>query len=112
MSNIIKTILIIIGIVALFFCYKACTTDSKIVFDPKEYIEKIDSLNKTIKVLESKKDSVQERVDTVVVKIKENSDKHEKMANTVVNNAPSDDYLFFSEYIRDNSERLDSLYNL
>lgn len=110
--SIIRTLLLVIGIVALIWIYKACTSDNKIVFDPKEYIEKIDSLNKTIKVLESKKDSIQERVDTVVVKIKENSDKHEKMANIVVNNAPSDDYLFFSEYIRNNSTRLDSLYNL
>lgn len=112
MSNIIKTILIIIGIVVLFLCYKACTSNSKIVFDPKEYIEKIDSLNHTIDILQTKKDSVQERIDTVVIKIKENSDKHEKIANYIVNNTPSDDYLFFSEYIRDNSARLDSIYNL
>lgn len=110
-----KIALIFIGLIALMCLYNGLTNKkptSNLFYDQEYFQHKIDSLNNTINDLQLQKDSVQERIDTVVVKIKENSDKHEKIANDIVHNAPSDDYLFFSEYIRNNSTRLDSLYNL
>lgn len=111
----IKKILIILAVVLgagiCFYIYKICTTE-RIVIVEKEIIKKIDSLENTNTVLQEKKDSVTERIDTVVSKIKDNKTKHEEIANTVVHNDMSADYEFFSEYIESNRQRLDSLYNL
>ena len=112
MKSIINTILIVLGIIAAILLYRAYSTDSKIVLDPKELIDKVDSLNKKVNVLQEKKDSTKTRIDTLVVRIKENNIKHEKISNTIVSNTPTDDYLFFTEYINSNSSRLDSIYNL
>lgn len=80
--------------------------------DPKEYIERIDSLESEITILQSKKDSIDTVIDTVYVRIENNNKRYEENSNTVINNSTSDNYLFFTEYINRNKSRLDSIHNL
>ena len=111
MNNIIKSILVILGLIAVYCIYKAYTTDSTIVIDPKETLQKIDSLQNTINILQKRKDSIQVKVDTIKTEIKENEKKYVQISNTIVRNTPTEDYKFFSEYIEQNKSRLDSIYN-
>lgn len=77
----------------------------------KEYIEKIDSLELVINSLNLKRDSIKERIDTVEISLNRVNTSYEKDRNIIINNSVSDDYFFFSEYLKRNRKRFDSLYN-
>lgn len=111
-SKILLILLVVVSVILSLFIYNSCNKKEVIIDDTDKIIETIDSLQIVDDNLQLQKDSIRERIDTVIKKIKENSDKHEKIANDIIINSPSDDYLFFSEYIRVNKERLDSMYNL
>lgn len=77
----------------------------------KNYKKCIDSLELIIINQDILKDSIQNEIDTVYIKIKDNSIKHETMHNIIINNSISNDYIFFLEYLTKNRSRLDSINN-
>lgn len=74
-----------------------------------ESIDKIDSLNSKVDSIVIIKDSIQERVDTLYLKIKDNNSKYEENFNTILNNNSDEDYKFFLKYINSNKSRFDSI---
>lgn len=89
-SVIINVILIILLFVVFF------TKPSKTIY--------VDSTDKAIKEINKNKDSIQVRIDTLYIKLKDNSIKYEKFRDTIIANSTLDDYVFFSNYlIRHNS---------
>ena len=61
--------------------------------------EKIDSLEYVISTLENKKDSLAIERDTIKIEIEKVITKYEKIRNTIINNSPDSDYIFFSNYL-------------
>jgi peptidoglycan hydrolase CwlO-like protein len=108
-----KALSIAIIIIGLLLVYILCNWyyTHKTNADSIDYVEQIDSIESALDDLQVKKDSTNSQIEAIVIKIKENSDKYEKVSNTIINNTPTDDYLFFSNYINSNKSRLDSLYN-
>ena len=82
----------------------------------EEPTDKVDSLNSKIDSVLIIKDSIQEKIDTVFIKIEENKKQYEKDFNHIITNNTNEDYKFFLDYINTNRSRLDSiqtdLYNL
>lgn len=81
-------------------------------YNPKEYIDKIDSLELVLSSMSNKRDSIRGRIDTIFVDLSKTEKDYEEIRDIVINNSTSDDYLFFSEYLKRNRERLDSINNL
>lgn len=77
--------------------------------NPDEFIERIDSLELELNVLREQKDSIRVRIDTTFVEIATNTKKYEEARYTIINNSVIDDYIFFTEYLESNRERLDSI---
>lgn len=57
------------------------------------------------------RDSINREIDTINTIIEKVQIKYETDRNTIINNNTSDDYLFFLQYINNNSARLDSINN-
>lgn len=74
------------------------------------YVDKIDSLELEIYKLQEVKDSVKEVIDTIIIEINKNNKTYEENRNVILSNSVSDDYLFFTEYLRWNRRR-DSINN-
>ena len=74
------------------------------------YVDKIDSLELEISKLQEVKDSVKEVIDTIIIEINKNNKTYEENRNVILSNSVSDDYLFFTEYLRWNRRR-DSINN-
>ena len=113
MLRLVKAILIVLISISIGFGLGYLTL-SKLqnIPDTKEYIEKIDSLESEISILQSKKDSIDIIMDTVYVRIENNNKRYEENSNIIINNSTDDNYKFFSEYIQRNKCRLDSVHNL
>lgn len=94
--------LIVIGFLC-WKCYKYSTSIQESNEINKQYIEylenKVDSLSKVEKEIDL-------QIDTITVTIEKTKIKYEKEHNTILNNTPSEDYRFFTEYIDSNRERL------
>ena len=115
MSRLTKAILVVVVSLSIGFGIGYLVLPKpnyQAIPDTKEYIEKIDSLESEISILQSKKDSIDTVIDTVYVRIENNNKRYEENSNTVVNNSTSDNYLFFTDYIKRNKSRLDSIHNL
>ena len=69
---------------------------------------KVDSLETVVKTLEQKRDTIRERIDTTIIKIKENEKYYKEVVNNIVTNNTDDDYIFFINYLKSNRERYDS----
>lgn len=104
-------IIIILLVGALVFQYFYFKPSKQSVSDPKEFIERIDSLESEIDSLNSVRDSISCRIDTVYQKLDNNTKEYEKDFNTIISNDSSEDLRFFLGYINDNRARLDSLCN-
>ena len=113
MLRLVKAILIVLISISIGFGLGYLTL-SKLqnIPDTKEYIEKIDSLESEISILQSKKDSIDIIMDTIYVRIENNNKRYEENSNIIINNSTNDNYLFFTDYIRRNKSRLDSIHNL
>ena len=113
MSRLIKAILIVIISLSVGFGvgYFTLSKPQNNIPDTKEYIEKIDSLESEISILQSKKDSIDIVIDTICVKIEDNNKRYEENSNIIISNSTNDNYLFFTDYINRNKFRLDSLIN-
>lgn len=74
-----------------------------IVVSPSKEIntntKKIDSLEYVISTLENKRDSLAIERDTIKIEIEKVITKYEKIHNTIINNSPDSDYIFFSNYL-------------
>lgn len=77
--------------------------------NPDEFVERIDSLELELNVLREQKDSIRARIDTTFIEIASNNKEYEEARYTIINNSVIDDYIFFTEYLRGNRERLDSI---
>ena len=113
MLRLVKAILIVLISISIGFGLGYLTL-SKLqnIPDTKEYIEKIDSLESEISILQSKKDSIDIIMDTIYVRIENNNKRYEENSNIIINNSTNDNYLFFTDYISRNKSRLDSIHNL
>lgn len=82
------------------------------IIDDTPYKNKIDSLENVINELQNKKDSIKIEIDTVYLKIADNTKRYEETRNDIINNTVNEDFLFFSNYIRKQQERFDSYDNI
>lgn len=96
---------LIFGIIILF-------TPIHTEYNPSKYTNKIDSLEVELNYWKLKKDSINNIIDTVNTNIYYIEKDYEKVRDNIINNSISDDYLFFTDYLRKNKERLDSINNL
>lgn len=95
-------VLIVVSILVLgYFTFKSKKVDSN--------IKKIDSLELEISAVKSKRDSIKGRIDTTIIKIKENEKYYKETVSTIINNTTDDDYIFFINYLKFNRERHDSI---
>lgn len=76
-----------------------------------QYKEQIDSLDIESQILNYKRDSISHKIDTVVIKLKENEIVYKETTHSVINNTINEDYVFFVNYLKQNKERLDSIIN-
>ena len=106
-----KTIICIISIIINIILVSILFTRNHNSIDTSKYINKIDSLELEISNLEVKKDSIDKEIDTVFVELKVIEKEYEEKYIDILNNNTSDDYIFFSDYIKRNRERLDSINN-
>lgn len=67
---------------------------------------RVDSLEREISEAQVHKDSVGRKIDTIEIIQEKIKVQYEKDRNTIINNNTSDDYLFFTNYLK----RYDSLY--
>lgn len=105
LGKVWKVIFIIIIMLDVFIIYRACTREK--TEDVSEYITKIDSLEAELAKIENKKDSINKEIDTVYIKLKVVEKEYEEKYNDILFNSTSDDYLFFTEYVK----RYDSINN-
>ena len=75
------------------------------------YTEKIDSLELELSTFRQIRDSVRSSIDTITIKISDNEKNYEEIRDIILSNSVNDDYVFFTEYLRQNRERLDSIDN-
>lgn len=66
----------------------------------KEQLQQIEILENKIDSLKFRKDSIVQKIDTIYVEIEKVKIRYEENRTTILNNTPSEDYLFFTEYIR------------
>lgn len=99
----------IIAIILIFIIVLYLLWDRKrSVPNVDEYINKIDSLESIISNIHTKHDSIQVEIDTVYKEITRTKIKYEEIYSTISNNSTNDDYIFFTNYLK---ERFDSVYN-
>ena len=103
-------ILLIIALIGIIF-WTYPRGDSSLTPDVSIYVNKIDSLQSEIDSITTLRDSIDRRIDTVIVTIAKTHIQYEKDHTTIINNTTSEDYVFFLEYIRSNKARLDSINN-
>lgn len=115
MSKLIKAILIVLISLSLGFGIGYLVLPKpnyQEIPDTKEYVERIDSLESEISILQSKKDSIDIVIDTIYVRIEDNNKRYEENSNIIISNSTNDNCLFFTDYINRNKSRLDSIHNL
>lgn len=106
--KVILSISIICNIILGTLLYRE---SKEIVSNPNEYIQKIDSLELVLSALNTKRDSVKDRIDTVNIYLEQVEKDYEEVRIDIMDNSTSDDYKFFTEYLKRNKERLDSINN-
>lgn len=100
-TNVILALSIIVNIILGF-----------IILKPKkqiqEYPKKIDTLESEISKIKIKRDTIRERIDTTIIKIKENEKYYKETVSVINSNNINDDYIFFINYLEWNRERLNN----
>ena len=76
-----------------------------------QYKDQIDSLNLESVILNHKRDSISHKIDTVVIKLKENEIVYKETTHSIINNTVNEDYIFFVNYLKQHKERFDSIIN-
>ena len=111
MQRIREVILILSLITNVALGYILYSNSSKVESNSEEFIAKIDSLELELSNLEVKRDSVNKEIDTVFVKLTAIEKEYEEKYINILSNSTSDDYVFFTDYLERNKERLDSINN-
>lgn len=106
MQKIKDALLIISIIINIFLAYKIY---SKSVISSKEPIVEVDSLE--LITIENERDSISKEIDTVFIQLKVTEKEYEEKYNNILSNSTNDDYIFFTDYLERNRERLDSINN-
>ena len=75
------------------------------------YTERIDSLELELSTLQQTRDSVRSSIDTITIKISDNEKNYEEIRDIILSNSVNDDYVFFTEYLKQNRERFRSIDN-
>lgn len=75
------------------------------------YTERIDSLELELSTLRQTRDSVRSSIDTITIKISDNEKNYEEIRDIILSNSVNDDYVFFTEYLRQYKTRFDSIDN-
>lgn len=109
MRRIKKIILILSIITNVALGYILYSNSSKIESNSEEFIAKVDSLKLELSNLEVKRDSVNKEIDTVFVKLTVIEKEYEEKYINILSNSTGDDYVFFTDYLRKNILRRDSL---
>lgn len=108
----IKEIILILSIITnVALGYILYSSSNKVESNSGEFIAKIDSLELELSNLEVKQDSVNKEIDTVFVKLTVIEKEYEEKYINILSNSTSDDYVFFTDYLERNKERLDSINN-
>ena len=107
-KEIILILSIILNIIFGYILFSKKSNES----NPEDFTIKIDSLESELANIENKKDSVNKEIDTVFIKLKVVEKEYEEKYNNVLTNSTNDDYVFFTDYLNRNKERLDSINNL
>lgn len=108
----IKEIILILSIITnVALGYILYSSSSKVESNSEEFIAKIDSLELELSNLEVKRDSVNKEIDTVFVKLTVIEKEYEEKYINILSNSTGDDYVFFTDYLERNKERLDSINN-
>ena len=102
--------ILLIIVVSFIFWYKP--EDASPTYDTSKYVKEIQSLQTQIDSLSILKDSIDQRIDTVIITIEKTHIQYEKDRNTILSNNTGEDYMFFLNYIRSNTTRFDSINNL
>ena len=107
-KNSNSRLIIFIGVfiaLAYFIGFKiGKDTNKEISFEI--YQTQIDSLQNKIDSLYLVEKEVDLQIDTITIEIEKTKIIYEKERNTILNNTPSEDYRFFTNYINSNRERL------
>ena len=111
MQRIREVILILSIITNVALGYILYSNSSKVESNSEEFIAKIDSLELELSNLEVKRDSINKEIDTVFVKLTVIEKEYEEKYVNILSNSTSDDYVFFTDYLERNKERLDSINN-
>lgn len=111
MQKGIKIILVVSLILNIFLGYMLINKAKKSEYNINEYSSRIDSLESVLSSINNKRDSVRTEIDSVYINLNSVKKEYEKISNDIITNNVSDDYLFFTEYLRKNKARLDSMYN-
>ena len=111
MQRIREVIFILSIITNVALGYILYSNSSKVESNSEEFIAKIDSLELELSNIEVKRDSVNKEIDTVFVKLTVIEKEYEEKYINVLSNSTSDDYVFFTDYLERNKERLDSISN-
>lgn len=111
MQRIREVILILSIITNVALGYILYSNSSKVESNSEEFIAKIDSLELELSNLEVKRDSINKEIDTVFVKLTVIEKEYEEKYIDILSNSTSDDYVFFTDYLERNKERLDSINN-
>lgn len=111
MQRIREVILILSLITNVALGYILYSNSSKVESNSEEFIAKIDSLELELSNLEVKRDSINKEIDTVFVKLTVIEKEYEEKYINILSNSTSDDYVFFTDYLERNKERLDSINN-
>ena len=111
MQRIREVIFVLSIITNVALGYILYSNSSKVESNSEEFIAKIDSLELELSNVEVKRDSVNKEIDTVFVKLTAIEKEYEEKYIDILSNSTSDDYVFFTDYLERNKERLDSINN-
>lgn len=106
-----KAVLIISIVINLVLGYILISEPRSIETNPNVYTEKIDSLGLELNALKQIRDSIRSSIDTITIEINNNKESYEETRDIILSNSVDNDYLFFTDYLRKNKERLDSINN-
>lgn len=111
MQKVGKIILVLSVVSNLILGFILLNKSKDIETNPNIYINKIDSLELEISNIQKIRDSIRSSIDTVFINIKDNEKRYEKIRDTIRSNSVNDDYLFFTEYLKWNKNRFNSINN-
>lgn len=105
-SNIGLSIFLIFFYVFIFFIgYEVGKSPNEESYNDT-YKTQIDSLQNKLDSLYDVEKKVDLKIDTITIEIEKVKIEYEEKYNTILNNTPSEDYKFFTDYINSNRERL------